>query len=613
MARGLKWTVPFKSLENRQCQVNIYVEGWTGSSTQLTAAANPFVFDEDDTDNLLDVIRVKTGYLRVIEMNYGDLAAMHPQTNTSHYVTVTYNGTTVFTGFLQAQSFETKWEPGPRVLEFPVMSPLGTLGGKYMPTPSAPSCITLAAALKNVADTMDSGITSIVFPDYMISTTVRTLSYRVNTLNYCPFNDDYSMVPSDTEPLYSPKTVSDFLEDICNCFGLIVHDMPGALVFTRFDYTRNYNQYTVSTMADASPTFSSVTSGATVQDLSSLSPKSDDNTESAVLPVSKLVINYDDDYFPDYELPFNHCKALYSGIGYAIMQPSTDEITSSYLRTNDLPTIGTAGVTVAAYGELDAFGSLDEMVLFTFPTTYGASTQVFKWKLYQVPKYFGYGSMLSFKMMVISTQDHKANKAGEGLKIGIIMKNGNYYRQANGTWAITSGQYISEVETGENGEINIEFTQAMPDFGTPLEVIICACDFRGSALYGIMDMKFIRKEISFFQYVRTPKNSHTIESSNGSINTADITQNITTARLSEGMIMPPSSTSPVGYGDIICDYAYMLLTQHRFTLDTYVLPSVMHYLKKTTIGNSVTKRIVGIGFDLWNDIVTLTAQGSSTL
>ena len=571
------------------------------------------MFEENDTDNLLDVIRVKTGYLRVIEMNYGDLTDMHPQTNTSHYVTVTYNGVTVFTGFLQAQSFETKWEPGPRMLEFPVMSPLGTLGGKYMPTPSAPSYITLAAALKNVAETMDSGITTVTFPDYMISSTERTLSYRINTLNYCPFNDNYSVVQGDTEPLYSPKTVSEFLEDICNCFGLIVHDMPGALVFTRFDYTRNYNQYTVSTMANASPTYTSVTSGATGQDLSSLSPRSNDNTESTVLPVSKLVINYDDDYFPDYELPFNHCKARYSGIGYAIMQPSTDEITSSYLLTNALPTVGTAGVTVGAYGKLDAFSSLDEMVMFTFPNTYGASTQVFKWKLYQVPKYFGYGCVLSFKVMVISTTDHEANSAAEGQKIGIIMKNGLYYRQANGTWSVTSGQYISEVETGENGEINIEFTQAMPDLGTPLEVIICAGDFRGASICAIKDMKFSRTEISFFQYVRTPRNSHTIESDNGCINTADIAQNITMARPSEGMIMSPSSATAVSYGTITCNYAYMLLTQHRFTLDTYVLPNVMHYLKKTTIGNSVTKRIVGIGFDLWNDIVTLTAQGSSTL
>ena len=613
MARQLRWRTHFKSLNNRDCWIYIYAEGWTGGVTDLIAAANPFVFDEDDTDNLLEVIRVKTGFLRIIEEKYGDLTDMYPLTNTQHFVSVTYNNTPVFTGFMQAQSFETKLQPGPRVLEFPVVSPLGTLGGRNMPVPSSPSYITLATALKRVAEAMDSEITNIVFPDYLFNSTIRTLSYRINTLSYCPYNKEFSQVPTDTEPVYKPIKVSEFLEYICNCFALIVHDMPGLLVFSRYDYLGTYNQYSVNTLDSDNPSYTAITNGGTERDLKSFQPMSDDNTESTVLPVSSLTINYDDEFFPDYEIPFNRCKARYSQIGSVIMQPQTDEITSNYLLTNSMPTPGVAGVTVGAYGRLDPFANLDEMVLFSFPSTASRSTQIFSWKLYSVPKYFGYGCVLSFTVMVISKTDHEANNAHKGMKVGIIMKNGNYYRQADGTWKITSGQYIDEQTTDDNGEIRIEYHQAMPDIGTPLEVIICAGDFRGTAIGAIKDMKFSRTDISFFQYAGHIKNSYNINEQNGSPSIADIAQTITTARPSEDMVITPTQGTSVGSATIMCNYDYMMQIQHRIVLDTYIMPHTLLYLQKILIGNSIKKRIVGFGFDLWNDIVTITAQGGSTL
>ncbi len=607
MARNLKWTIPFKSLNGADCLVSIYVEGHTGSSTQLQGAADPFVFDEDDTDNLLDVIRVKTGFLRVIEENYGDLLDMHPSTNTTHYVTVKRSGYTVFTGFLQAQSFDTKWEPGPRVLEFPVMSPLGTMGGKDMPVPSSPSYITLASALKIAAETMDAGITSIMFPDYMLSSSARTLSLRINTLSYCPFNDYYSTAPNSDEPLYSPISVSQFIEAVCNCFGLMVHDMPGVLIFSRYDYNGTYTRYTLSNMETQD-----ITSGATIVNLSNLATRGNDNMESNILPVHQLTINYDDDFFPDYNLPFGRCKTRYATTGEVILQPSTDEMSSNYLLTNYMPTPGVTGVAIGAYGELDYFSSLQEMVMFSVASVDADSTQIFKWKMYQVPKYFGYGCVLSMSMMVINSTEHKAENASKGLRIGIIMKNGIYYRQADGTWIATSAQYIDYHETDENGSVKIEYHQKFPDAGSPLEIIICAGDFRGKSIYGIADMNFSRSEMSFFQYGgRNLQQNYIIKNANGSRDTANIGQTINVARPSEDALIPPDG----GYfiNNHVCTYPYIFHTQHRFTIDTFIIPLNTHYLNTILIGNSVKKRIVCFGFDLWNDVVTITAQGSDTL
>ena len=83
MARAIKYRLQFKSLNGTGCLVNVYVDGASSSAdtsktgadvpfavengvTALTGSANPLVFGETDSDNLLEVIRQKTGYLSVI-------------------------------------------------------------------------------------------------------------------------------------------------------------------------------------------------------------------------------------------------------------------------------------------------------------------------------------------------------------------------------------------------------------------------------------------------------------------------------------------------------------------------------------------------------------------
>lgn len=606
MARQIRWQVSFKSLNGTNCRVDIYEDGWSGGVTAVTPAANPFVFEEDDTDSLLDVIRVKTAYLRVKEEHYNDLYDLYPQTNTEHYVEAYYGYSIFFSGFMQAQSFEVPYEPGPRVLEFPISSPLGVLGGKYMPTPNSPSYVTLLEAIAQAASVMDANISSVVFPDEMITSAVLQ-NLNVNTLSYCPFNEDYDPAMYSTESIYKPKSVSSFIEAVCNCFGLIVHDMPGMLVFSRYDYTGAYYQYNLSSQTRQEITNGS---GSRELDLSLLPSKSNQGKESTVLPIHKLTINYDDEMFPDYDLPFKRCKVQSAQTGSVIMRPMTDEISSSYLLTSAMPTPGTAGVTVGAIGDTqDYFGALEEMVVFSIPTNMAESTQFLKWKLYQVPKYFGYGCVLSFSIVGIDATTHET-KSVKGGRIGIIMKNGNYYRQADGTWVITSAQYIDYQTSDENGEVKIEYHQRMPDMSKPLEVILCAGDQRGSYLFGIKDMRFSRTQLSFFSYVRQAKSTYTIETANGSVETAETGQTINVARYSEDALISNSGTP---YQVIACTYDYMFQTQHRITLDVRTTPSVLHYLNKINIGNTVLKRITGFCFDFWNDRATIIAQGTTTL
>ena len=88
---NLRWQLQFASRSNVACRVDIYKREYTGSTvTQLTGAATPVYWDEDDDNDLLNVIRVKTGYISVIENTYHELDTLHPSTNIDHYVEVYY-------------------------------------------------------------------------------------------------------------------------------------------------------------------------------------------------------------------------------------------------------------------------------------------------------------------------------------------------------------------------------------------------------------------------------------------------------------------------------------------------------------------------------------------
>jgi hypothetical protein len=69
-----RWTVQFKSLNGTTCRIDIYKRGYTGTIVDtLIAAANPINYSEDnDSDLLNNVIRFRTGYLRLIENYYND-------------------------------------------------------------------------------------------------------------------------------------------------------------------------------------------------------------------------------------------------------------------------------------------------------------------------------------------------------------------------------------------------------------------------------------------------------------------------------------------------------------------------------------------------------------
>ena len=259
MARAIKYRLQFKSLNGTGCLVNVYVDGATSSAdtsktgadvpfavengvTALTGSANPLVFGETDSDNLLEVIRQKTGYLSVIEETAGELDDLHPTTSTDRYVEVFYGGQLVFFGYLQEQSFDTAMENGVREISIPITSPIGVISGLYFSPIKIASTTTIGVLLQEVCSAM--GYTWFVVPKDM--TTVALTNLRVSNRIISPYNPNYNYGAND---LFLPISYQELVEGICNLCGCITHDGvylgSKAIFFTRFDYSGDYKAYDI--------------------------------------------------------------------------------------------------------------------------------------------------------------------------------------------------------------------------------------------------------------------------------------------------------------------------------------------------------------------------------
>lgn len=281
----------FKANDGTGCLLNIYEEGYTGSSADttktgadvpftvetgikaLTPAANPFEYNEIDDDNLLNVLRYKTGYIRVEEETYGELEDLYPATEMQHYLEFYYGSELNFTGFMQAQAFDNSWIASPRLMQFPIISPLGLVKNMKFAKPiaSLPNIVTSDSIFQEIINGLNAAYSKIVTPTEVVS-------FSINRMLICPFND--YPVEQNGSDAYDPLTYFDFLETYCNLWGLIMHDTPTAIVFSKYDYDGEYNNTT--------------TTGDTTENIDDyFSIASDDHRESLVAPLKNITVNYD--------------------------------------------------------------------------------------------------------------------------------------------------------------------------------------------------------------------------------------------------------------------------------------------------------------------------------
>lgn len=387
MARNIRWQVTFKSFNGTTYNVNIYDNDWpAGVVMPVRGAADPFFYEESRSDDLLnDVLRYRTGYIRVIEDTPGALDDIYPTNIFDRYVECVSGTTVIFNGYIQVQDFQRPFKPGPRILELPVVSPLGLFEKRtFTVTPFDPPTTVTLGELLDIAMNLGA-YEKVTFPDI----TGTGFDKTVSSLAVCPFNTDYhhSMTSSYMDRMFAPQTYAYLIEAICKAYGWICHDTPTALVFTSFDHKGSYAYYQKGHIGETNYKQNESVS-QTGDNLANHFTATDNNASlSTILPDTGIAISYEgDDGNPD----FTFDRTYFNGVAQKNAQDPR-EITSI---CNLLAPLQLHEVTGCGSLSFDSSGKVNiglgivawngnEGVLISFDSSWADGRELFVIRLYR--------------------------------------------------------------------------------------------------------------------------------------------------------------------------------------------------------------------------------------
>lgn len=611
-----KWTIPFMSMKGVNCHIDIYKRGYTGSTvTTLSpnvsgspgcAAAQPFYWEEDDDESLLEVIRVKTGYINLIETTRDGLSDLYTSTNTEHFVEVTYGSSLVFTGFMQAQTFENDWSPAPRELSFPVISPLGIMEGFTFNTINPPTRVTFATLFREIISGSDGAYSYVQMQSTGGNPTTSINEFNsmdIQSLVVSPYKSN--LESGGTNP-FEGQDYLYFIEAVCNAFGLIAHDEPGRLVFSKFDNDNNY--------------YLTINSGGTVS-VGTLSGNYDldaefenhsaDNAESTVLPLNKITIDYEGEDVKDARLTYDYfSKAagtiLVSGWSMAKCTNLDGCLTSDQLISN--PVINSDGRTSPSYGTAFIAAGTDQLKEQIFCQGPSRSpNNMFKWT---IPNWCGRGGRIKFKLLAgWGINDLSETAEGSGLAFAIYLTCGSYkFNFSNYGWGDTS--YAKQISNAGDKEISF----SAPPIEEPLVMeVFCTGILSSEVVISIQDLRIEANDSLVGAYLDMSRDLKKVIQGTPSPEEGSIDATI-------GRAFSQYSNYVNVYGNIGQNpqYNYLKSAQNRLIISGALMSSgsptalLSPYMKKTTFWKSGWKwKIIAVKFEPREDLWTLVLHHST--
>jgi hypothetical protein len=124
---GLKYTIPFKTISDIDCIVNVELKDYIGSSVELIGGGEPFSIDTEDVD-VLAPIRSSLATLSVYGSDYlKDLYTSDPQ---GIRIKLLVNGSVKWIGFLTPDTFNQDFSSPEFIYEMECVAALSTLKHK---------------------------------------------------------------------------------------------------------------------------------------------------------------------------------------------------------------------------------------------------------------------------------------------------------------------------------------------------------------------------------------------------------------------------------------------------------------------------------------------------
>lgn len=236
MSYGLIYTVPFATLDNIPCVVEIEKEDYVGASTELTAGATPFTIDIDSEEFLYTPTRFSTAKLQVVGSDY--LQSLFSTAYKEFRVTLKKNGVITWCGFIKPELYTQDYTAKTFTLEIECISAMSVLEFiDYSIEGESKKFVSLWNLLQCCISTADGQYDSVFIP-HVYASSKAAYSTGENVLANMTLSEQDFFDEDD-----KPMKLKEVLEEVCKFLNWTCTDWKGDLYFVDVDHSGIYYKY----------------------------------------------------------------------------------------------------------------------------------------------------------------------------------------------------------------------------------------------------------------------------------------------------------------------------------------------------------------------------------
>lgn len=250
MSYELIYTVPFATLDNIPCVVEIEKDGYTGEVTELIAGDTPFTVDIDSEEFLYTPTRFSTAKLQVVGKDY--LQALFSTEYRQYRVTLKKDGVVSWCGFIKPELYTQDYTAETFILEIECTSAMSVLEFIDYTTEGADKAFVSIWSLLKRCITISNGKYNAVYLPYVYAKTKADYEAEINVIESMTISEQ-NFFDEDNKPM----KLSEVLEEICKFLNWTCADWKGELYFIDIDHAGTYHRYDVSLTTKVNKTINS--------------------------------------------------------------------------------------------------------------------------------------------------------------------------------------------------------------------------------------------------------------------------------------------------------------------------------------------------------------------
>lgn len=233
MSYGLKYTIPFQSLDGEDCVVEIHKRDYRGQATELIASDTPFRVEVDSEEFMYAPLRLSTATLSVVGGDY--LQELFSTDHTQHRVDFLRGGILTWCGFIAPEVYTQDYSGEVFTYEVQCVSALTVL--EFIPfTPEdedGTGFISLYNLIRRCIQAVGYPYASIIFPQTYRATAEGQPSAEV-------LKDMRVSQQNFVDEEGKAMSLKEVLEEVCKFLHWTCTDWGGNLYFVDVDYRGPY-------------------------------------------------------------------------------------------------------------------------------------------------------------------------------------------------------------------------------------------------------------------------------------------------------------------------------------------------------------------------------------